>query len=99
VLLGASVIWLALWMLRSKSFQPEAYRDPTEAAMAPMVRPALATPQLKERHDAATGASGASVARAKNGASPDAGDARKRTIGRDPTWWSWQRAASIRALD
>jgi hypothetical protein len=24
--------------------QPEAYRDPTEAVMAPMVRPALATP-------------------------------------------------------
>jgi hypothetical protein len=44
VLLGASVIWLAVWMLRSKSFQPEAYRDPTEAVMAPMVRPALATP-------------------------------------------------------
>ena len=44
VLLGASVIWLALWMLRSKSFQPEAYRDPTEAVMAPMVRRALATP-------------------------------------------------------
>ncbi len=44
VLLGASVIWLALWMLRSKSFQPEAYRGPTEAVMAPMVRPAPATP-------------------------------------------------------
>jgi hypothetical protein len=44
VLLGASVIWLALWMLRSKSFQAEAYRGPTEAAMAPVVRPALATP-------------------------------------------------------
>ena len=44
VLLGASVIWLALWMLRSKSFQPESYRGPTEAVMAPMVRPALATP-------------------------------------------------------
>jgi hypothetical protein len=44
VLLGASVIWLALWMLRSKSFQPEAYRDPTQAVMAPMVRPALARP-------------------------------------------------------
>ncbi len=44
VLLGASVIWLALWMLRSMSFQPGAYRGPTEAVMAPMVRPALATP-------------------------------------------------------
>ncbi len=44
VLLGASVIWLALWMLRSKSFQPEAYRGPTEAVMAPMVRPAPAAP-------------------------------------------------------
>ena len=44
VLLGASVIWLALWMLRSKSFQPEAYRDSTEVVMAPMVRPALARP-------------------------------------------------------
>ena len=44
VLLGASVIWLALWMLRSKGFQPEAYRGPTEAVMAPMVRPAQATP-------------------------------------------------------
>jgi hypothetical protein len=44
VLLGASVIWLALWMLRSTSFQPQAYRDPTEAVMAPMVRPALARP-------------------------------------------------------
>jgi hypothetical protein len=44
VLLGASVIWLALWMLRSKSFQPEAYPDPTGAVMAPMVRPALARP-------------------------------------------------------
>ena len=44
VLLGASVMWLALWMLGSKSSQPEAYRGPTEAAMAPMVRPALATP-------------------------------------------------------
>jgi hypothetical protein len=44
VLLGVSVIWLALWMLRSKSFQPEAYRGPTKAVMAPMVRPTLATP-------------------------------------------------------
>ena len=44
VLLGASVIWLALWMLRSMSFQPEAYREPTEAVMAPMERPAPATP-------------------------------------------------------
>jgi hypothetical protein len=44
VLLGASVIWLALWMLRSKSFQPGADRGPTEAVMAPTVRPALATP-------------------------------------------------------
>jgi hypothetical protein len=43
-LLGASVIWLAVWMLRSKSFQPEAYRDPTEVPTAPRVRPALATP-------------------------------------------------------
>jgi hypothetical protein len=44
VLLGASVIWLAVWMLRSKSFQPEAYRAPTEAVNASIVRPALATP-------------------------------------------------------
>ncbi len=44
VLLGASVIWLAVWMLRSKGFQPAAYHGPTEAVMAPMVRPALATP-------------------------------------------------------
>jgi hypothetical protein len=44
VLLGTSVIWLALWMLRSKSFQPEAVRGPTEAVTAPMVRPAPATP-------------------------------------------------------
>jgi hypothetical protein len=43
-LLGASVIGLALWMLRTKSFQAEAYRSPTETVMAaPMVRPALAT--------------------------------------------------------
>jgi hypothetical protein len=44
VLLGASVIWLALWMLRSKSIHSEADRGPTEAVMAPTVQPALATP-------------------------------------------------------
>ena len=44
VLLGASVVWLAVWMLRSESLQPEADRDPTEAVTAPMVRPALVTP-------------------------------------------------------
>ena len=43
-LLGASVIWLALWMLRSKGFQPEAYRDGVTVVAAPPVRPALATP-------------------------------------------------------
>jgi hypothetical protein len=43
VLLGASVMWLAVWMLRSKSFQTEATPDPTEAVMAPMAHPALAT--------------------------------------------------------
>ncbi len=44
VLLGASVMWLALWMLRTKSLQSEAYHGPTEAVMAPMLRPAPATP-------------------------------------------------------
>jgi hypothetical protein len=44
VLLGTSVIWLALWMLRSESLQPEAERSPTEAVTAPVVRSALATP-------------------------------------------------------
>jgi hypothetical protein len=42
-LLGAAVIWLALWMLRSKSFQAEAYRGPKAVMATPMVRPALAT--------------------------------------------------------
>jgi hypothetical protein len=42
VLLGASVIWLAVWMLRGTSFQPETYRGPTEAVKS-MARPALAT--------------------------------------------------------
>src|SRR5215213_4635532 len=43
-LLGASVIWLAVWMLRSNSFGAEAYHGPTEAVMAaPIVRPAQAT--------------------------------------------------------
>jgi hypothetical protein len=40
-LLGASVIWLALWMLRSRGFQPEADRALTGA---PTVRAAVATP-------------------------------------------------------
>ena len=44
VLLGAAVLWLALWMLRSTSVQPAADRGPTEAGMAPLVRPELATP-------------------------------------------------------
>jgi hypothetical protein len=44
VLLGAAVMWLALWMLRGKSFQPAAYRGPAEVVMAPMVRPALSAP-------------------------------------------------------
>jgi hypothetical protein len=44
VLLGASVIWLAVWMLRSRGFQPEAYHAPTEAGMAPVMRPVLAAP-------------------------------------------------------
>jgi hypothetical protein len=43
-LLGASVIWLALWMLRSRGFQPEADRALTGAAVAPTVRAAVATP-------------------------------------------------------
>ena len=42
-LLGASVIWLALWMLRSKGFQPEAYRDGATVVAPPLIRPALAT--------------------------------------------------------
>jgi len=42
-LLGASVIWLGVWMLRSKGFQPEALRDPSGAAMANVTRPAPAT--------------------------------------------------------
>jgi hypothetical protein len=44
VLLGASVIWLALWMLRSKNFQAVAYRSPIDAEVVRMARPALATP-------------------------------------------------------
>jgi hypothetical protein len=44
VLLGAAVISLAVWMLRSKSLQPEASHEPTETAVTTMVRPAVATP-------------------------------------------------------
>jgi hypothetical protein len=43
-LLGASVIWLALWMLRIKAFHSQAYRSLTEELMAATARPALATP-------------------------------------------------------
>jgi hypothetical protein len=38
------VIWLALWMLRSKNFQTVAYRSPIDAEVVRMARPALATP-------------------------------------------------------
>ncbi len=44
VLLGASVIWLALWMLLSKGFQPEAYRGRADVLTGPTVRPVLVTP-------------------------------------------------------
>ena len=44
VLLGASVIWRALWMLRSMSFQPAVSPGPSEAVMAPMVRPIQVAP-------------------------------------------------------
>jgi hypothetical protein len=42
VLLGASVMWLAVWMLRSKRFQSAADREPAEAVMPPLLRPAFA---------------------------------------------------------
>jgi len=44
VLLGASVIWLALWMLLSKGSQLQAYRGPADVLMAPPVRPVPVTP-------------------------------------------------------
>jgi hypothetical protein len=44
VLLGASVIWLALWMLLSKGFQAEAYRGRADVLTGPTVRPVLVTP-------------------------------------------------------
>ena len=44
VLLGASVIWLALWMLLNQGSQSEAYRGRADVLMAPTVRPAPVMP-------------------------------------------------------